>query len=332
MIYILGDLHTRQEEPFFTAVSGILDRFKILLKPKDHLIQLGDLFHRSKPTPKEYSLIFSFVQWCLVNDVLFSVMNGNHDYNAYQDTFSTDPLQEFINIYNTPLANFSVGDTLFVFLPWLSPRQVKQITNESLSLKQFYEEFLPSQENTSTLLNLFKQVIFMYHFPDETIAFGEQVGINLSVYNKLHSNLIRVGGDIHKPVRNYLGTPYQTRYDEKGNKSSYYQFDEKNESLKRIFLPTFLEFIDVDFNEPFNPSTDPDTTILTVFNAPNMNAAQEKFSNYHIRAVESESSIDRVIKDSEEGTESNIKKLFSEFVTINKLDKTTTDYIREVFT
>lgn len=314
MIYILGDLHIRKEEPFFTASSRVLEEMKKYLSPNDVLIQLGDLFHTSKPFPKEYKLAFEFLDWCRKNDISVYLLAGNHDYNFNQRTYSIDPLEEYVTeiIYEPNIYNVDEEGTRIFFLPWEPKANFKTLVEE-----EYPKKFEKNIKESSFLL---------YHFADETIMFGSDYqGTDLSAYENINPKIKRIGGDIHKPSDNYLGTPYQTRYDEKGQIGRIAKIEGSN--IEYIEIPVFINYVDIAYGMRVNKYKD-HQTILTIKNAPSVEAARKKYGDYFIRLIETQTSMERV--EAEEKELSSLKEAMSEFLTINKVGKQTKEYLQEV--
>ena len=331
MKYIIGDIHTRKEEPFFGAAESLFNHLKDkILKKGDEIYQVGDLFHYSKPSPKEYELVISFLLWCEANNIKVSLMTGNHDFNVVQNTFSIDPLKEFCDIYNFPFMIKEFERFDFVFLPWISTNTIKDMTKKNLSLKEFYSEWLPSQPDIVKKLSENKKTFLFYHFPDETISFGGEFdGISLKKYEELNPNIVRIGGDIHTQKENYIGTPYQTRYDEKGQTGRLYYIHDDG-LLGQMDLPNFLEYKDIKFGETSDYiENNRDQIILTISEAPSVSLAKESYEGYHIRKIDTLTNLERDVSTKVDSN-SDIKKLLSDFLTINSVDKKTSKYLQEM--
>ena len=61
MIFVIGDMHVKKEEPFFSAASSTFDFILSTVNSKDTLIFLGDVFHVSRPYPKSIALVINFL-------------------------------------------------------------------------------------------------------------------------------------------------------------------------------------------------------------------------------------------------------------------------------
>jgi len=315
MIYVLGDLHIRKEEPFFSAARDVLNHMKSILRQDDILIQAGDLFHTSKPFPKEYELIFSFLNWAQKNNIKTYLLAGNHDYHYGQGTYSIDPLKDYVEeiIYEPNVYNVDEEGTKVFFLPWQPIKNFKEVVE-----KEYPDKFESKIKEANFLI---------YHFSDETIMFGSSYqGTDLRPFEKVNPSIKRLGGDIHVKSSNYIGTPYQTRYDEKGQIGRYATL--LQDELSYFDLPIFTSYEDVEYDEGFSSSQKNYYPILTIKNAPSVDAARQKYSDYPIRLIETITSMDRV--EAEEKELSSLKEALSEFLTINSVDKHTKEYLNEV--
>lgn len=317
---VIGDLHIREEEPFYSTSLQFLDWIKYLVESKDRIILLGDVFHRSKPSPPENTLFSSFIDWCFLNSVTLTVLQGNHDYSEHHKYFSTDLFKDKILIIDRPsLEKFDKHN--FLFLPWIPKGDLQDYK----SLKDFYENEIFFENESS------KKTYLMYHFPDETVEFGGNTGINLSRFEDQFKDVIRLGGDIHiNRYKNYVGTPYPTRYDERNQNGQIFSINERGD-LEKLDTPIFLQYKDVDYKNlnkllEFNDEV---KKILTIDNAPSKLVEEEiNYPNVWIRKINLESSIERTVS-SETSMKKNIKEVFTEFSTINKIDDSTKSYILE---
>jgi hypothetical protein len=322
-IFIVGDLHIRKEQPFLAAVQNFIIFLINLIPEGSVLILLGDVFHTSKPFPVENAVFMNLLSMCKSKNIRVVVLQGNHDYNGNQNTYSMLPFEDDIVLMDRPQIKEIEGIN-FSFLPWMSSSDVKDITNgDTSSLKEFYSEWLPKQGEDWSADYL------LYHFPDETVDFGgEKNGIDLSSYKGR-----RMGGDIHVKSPNYVGTPYQTRYDERGQISRIFCINGKD--VSEIEVPTFLNFFDIDMSieEEKIPSLfhEHPQSVWTFTNVPSYSYLKEEYSNLHIRKY---SLLDTGITHSseyEEQTLSDMESMLEEFMKKKDTPKHTINYINELF-
>lgn len=48
-LYVVGDLHIRKEEPFFSSASKVLELVLGDMEDGDEVLFLGDVFHGARP-------------------------------------------------------------------------------------------------------------------------------------------------------------------------------------------------------------------------------------------------------------------------------------------
>lgn len=326
MIYIVGDLHVRKEAPFFSATNKVLSLLEteMFFNPKSTFIQLGDFFHSAKPYPKEYSLALQKIEKLSVLGKVY-IMAGNnaHEYHYLQKTYAIDPLiKENVHLIQTPEV-IAIENKIFLFLPWIPQEAVKALG--ASSMEELYSDI-------GQYISLPEKVDYvLYHFEDETVFLGgENHGIDLSYLEKLYPSIRRVGGHIHLQTPNYLGSPYQTRYDEKGQVGRYLAIDEDKEEYK--VLPPFIRHLDIDYSdEP--QSSDISDYILTISNAPSVDSAYRKFSQekVFIRDVKLKFKENREETQDQENSNSSIKEYLFDYLKTNKVDKETSKYLLNLF-
>jgi DNA repair exonuclease SbcCD nuclease subunit len=324
---IVGDMHIKKEEPFFSASMEIMDQILKMANSGDQVIFEGDVFHTSKPYPQEYH---AFIEKILSRkDIDFFILQGNHDYNGTWNSFSTLPLEnlENVTIISEP-CTLTILDRVQAFLPWLPNSYLKSRENIKFkTMKEFYEkEFLNQIEGEAV------QAIH-YHFDDETSFMGiYEEGINLSIYEDKLPIIKRLGGHIHLQSKNYIGTPYPTRYDERGQVGRVYTRDYDSNEYKEVYLREVLKYIDLDYED--NLDTEEDMNyILTIKNAPSVKDAFTKFkrNNTIIRdtsiTVKEESELDGIEADENK----SIKEYLDQYCITNKVDSKTKSYLFSLF-
>lgn len=321
---ILQDLHTRNEEPFASVSENILRDVLTSLDSGDTLIQTGDWFHTSKPFPEEYRKTLDILQRAIKRGVKIVVLTGNHDFHYDRNSYSTAPLEVFgkdIDIISEPTLRV-IGGSNYLFLPWM-PHTLLKKNYGVKTLKEYYEEVFAKELN-------YKSVDFVvYHFEDETVFLGGMNdGVDLSFLEKKYPNIKRLGGHIHLQSKNYIGTPFQTRYDERGQKGRIGVVKDGEFSYES--LNNYLEFLDIDFVDNL-PQTSGISYILTIKNAPSMRSAYERFKKegVYIRKVELSTGEEREVNE-ENLEEASLKELMKSFVEKNKVDKETSSYLLEL--
>jgi DNA repair exonuclease SbcCD nuclease subunit len=314
-IKVIGDLHTKRDEPFNYVTNRFLTYLADTLKNGDSLLFLGDLFDTNRPYPNEYADLLSF--FSSYPEVTMYILGGNHDYHRLYKSYSIFPLSSLENVeVITKDRIIEIEGLNFLFLPWIHESSIKQRFGVS-SLKEYYETIALEQYKDKRIDYL------LYHFEDEKLpTFGGEEGIDLSLYPAKR----RIGGHIHIAQYDYLGTPYQTRYDERGKESFYISITDSIE--EKIKLPNFIEYLTIDFEEEVE-ATDC-IKILTVKNAPSSEAVFEKFKgdkiyirDYSLTVNEDRSIDEEVISLEEKST----KEFLHEFIQQNSVDSKTSKYL-----
>ena len=272
-LIVSADKHIREETPYRAAINKFIDWFvsRPFNSPDNIFIDLGDLYHKAKPTPNEYADGHSFLNRIKGQKKLLA---GNHDYD-YSDEhvfFSLQPhyQDKNVEIITEPVIH-QYGNVRCLFLPWV-------YLPEGHSRKDFYENIFPKKiENQPDVDFIF------YHFCDETVAFGgrsSSKGIDLSKYKGK-----RVGGDIHVTVSdNYLQVPIPTRKDEAGHSGEILVIDTETKEIEYYSVPRFLDFYVIHYGE--EPQKNPEgEAVHYILDAPSFEAAEEKYSHINLGGV-----------------------------------------------
>ena len=328
MIYIIGDTHIRKEEPYFSAVNQMFKELYSLCKSGDTIIQTGDFFHSYKPFPKEYSLAVYWIELFSLKGVKLLILSGNnaHEYHHLQKTYAIDPLESFKNVtLIKDIEVLTIEDISFLFLPWLPDSLIREKGFETI------EDYLKSSIETSRLKEI---SYFIYHYEDETVFMGgDNRGIDFSFVEEMIPGIIRIGGHIHLKSNNYIGTPFQMRFDEKGQAGEYFTI-ESNKIIRHSFKQLIIHK-ELDFEEEVPiPEFDGQNFVLNIINAPSIDSVYEKFKKEHIfiNDISLKFSEKRISTLTEEiDSQSSMKELLSEYITINKVDKKTSEYLLSLF-
>ena len=335
MVYIVGDLHIRKEEPFFTAAAKTLRWLEAQVEPNDHLVFLGDLFHTSKPFPKEYEMAISSFSRLAENNVSVWLLAGNHEFHEDQKTFAIEPLNDinkYVSIITVP-GIVDISGFKFLMLPWMSRTQFKSKDREAY-LHGMYETDEPGSFIDSLKDSLSGVDFICYHFEDETVFMGGvNTGVDLSLLQSKCPKAIRIAGHIHLASKNYIGTPYQTRYDEKGQIGHILVLEQGYKDPEGIQVPLFIEYLDVVYGDEV-PSDDGHALILSILDAPSIGAAEVKYKgpNIYIRKVEIVASENRTVDGevSIDPSSDSLLELFQSFAVSNKVDERTSAYVQSL--
>lgn len=322
---IIGDLHIRKEEPFNTGATVALEQLED--DQKNFLIFLGDFFHSSKPFPGDYLLaITKLIELSRKNIVYIMAGNNAHEYHYIQKTWAIDPLEmENVVLVKRP-KTFEIENKTYLMLPWVPQEVAKEYGAESI--EELYSDI-------GKFIDLPKHIDYvLYHFEDETVFMGGvNHGIDLTYLDKLYPQIKRIGGHIHLQSENYLGTPYQTRYDEKGQIPHYLVIDKDTETYKDLEL--YFEFVDVNYEDEVPIVSNIKAAILTISNAPSVKAAEDKFrphyGNIFIRKIELSTGEERTLTIDQEEKNSSVKEFLNDYLSINNVDKKTSKYLLNLF-
>lgn len=344
MIRVVGDIHLRSEEPFFSTTKKFL--FDLLEKPFDSeeryvLIFTGDFFHRSRPYSEELACARQFFEMAKERDISIYILAGNHEYFRERDTWAEDVFKDYdIHFYDSPTC-VDIQGSLFLMLPWVSTYIIKKNFNKQ-TLKEFYSHIISKLDFSKSLdgcnLQAYKYLYVIYHFEDETCFTGsEDIGVDLSKLNEMfHGKVVRVGGHIHNPDKNYLGTPYATRKDEtdmirrtliiKSNDEGYEYETVKEDPIK---------FRGIEYSELLNGSLPNNCNyILKVFNAPSSEAVIDeikKNKNYYLDDFELKFNETRTILENKDDQVESIKDFLDMYIKQNKVDSMTANYLISLF-
>lgn len=323
---IIGDLHTRREEPFSSGARYVLKQLELLDSEENGaIIQLGDFFNSKKPFPGDYDFALTHLAELAKTNKIY-IMSGNnaHEYHFIQKTWAIDPLEmENVELIKEPIVK-EIEDKTYLFLPWIPQEVAERFKAESI--EDLYS-------NIGNFIDLPDRIDYvLYHFEDETVFMGGvNHGIDLSYLEKSYPDIERIGGHIHLQSKNYLGTPYQTRYDEKGQIPHYLLINEDGETYKELSL--YFKYVDIDYEDDLDESKD--CVLLTVKNAPSVQAAYDKFTDpirkIYFRDVQLRIGEERESSVEMEETDSSIKEFLTEYLDINKVDKKTSKYLLNLF-
>lgn len=303
---IIGDLHFRSEEPFYSSSVAFCKWFvsQSFNNPDNNAIFLGDIVNSAKSNGKvNYLMVNLFFNYLKFKNIW--ILQGNHDYSK-RDGSGLDPLKAKDNIVLINiLQEFLVNEKKCLFLPYFYPVSL---------MKETYENF-----NS----NIKYDYIF-YHFDDETIFFGGKArGINIS-----HLKGKRIGGHIHKKQNNYLGSVSIVRADER-KKGSFLYHLEKDEY---ICIPTFLDYVIIDYSKGLNVENESSAPyiIYDIINAPSKELAEEKFKDYYRGKISTKKNIQIESSSSKAGKKKSIKEYFKEFLQLNNIDEKLSVILLEV--
>lgn len=303
---IIGDLHFKKDEPFFSAQKEFCKWFlnQNFNRKENILINSGDLFDKSVPNPSIYEYAINWHKQMNFKEIF--ILSGNHDFCRVKNSYSTEPLTSLDNIkviYKPEIICFN--NFKILFLPFLYD---KTCNSNSLTQKEFYSLYSKNFKD--------KCDIIIFHFEDETIQFGgESNGIDLSWCEGE-----RIGGHIHKKQAGYLGSPLITRYDEREKESFILLIDLDTKEKEYVKVPQFLDYVTIDYESAIvRPIVQ--FPIFDIINAPSREAAEEKFKGLYIRNIELKKDEENLSLIEESKESLTIKEYFSNFCAKNKVAK-----------
>jgi hypothetical protein len=301
-IVVIVDNHNRDEPIFFEATRAFyswLVRQDDLNVPENTLLDGGDHWHRSRPSPTEYDLFYSEFNRHLRFGRKIA-LRGNHDRatpsdgTSTKETNSIDPLASQgwqVILQGTVLP---LGALTCVLLPYQHDyalmdangayvaatkaeyyAKVQALDLSSLSCPDFDRPELTMVDKIR--MSEKSKVLCFYHFPDETqTMFGASRGVDLSPLAKAGWRLI--GADIHIQTDRYVGPPRPTRADEAGLRGRIAIIDDQTGAIEYRSCPRFLDFVKVRYGE--QPVLNPEgETFLIVEEAPSESAAKEMYGD-----------------------------------------------------
>lgn len=330
---IVGDLHLRKEQPFLNVAKTVLDSICGMAGREDRIIFLGDFFHTARPYPEEFKVANDFFRNCKSEGI--TILAGNHEYLQTRDSFSEYAFNKGdFRFIDSPVEVHDV-DCDYLFLPWVSSYRISQ--KGFKDMREYYADWLSRW--TPKYPDSDKPLYVLYHFEDETVFAGVgEVGVDLSIIeNKVSGRkVIRIGGHIHNPSDNYIGTPYVTRKDENGKKSKMLIKYSENSDFKPFDLPNLIEYKSVPYEELSSIELDPSVSyILSVYGVPSTDSlyswANEHKGRVWIEDYSLKFGEERTIMEESKGQAESIREFLELFIKQNKVDSDTANYLLSVF-
>lgn len=333
MIRVIGDIHLRSEEPFFSVTKEFLSRLLINSEEGDHLIFTGDFFHRSRPYSEELMVARIFFEACKLKNITIDILAGNHEYFRDRGTWAEDVFNGYDIMFITEPQVKTICDAQVVFLPWM-PIDKMQKEFGVRDMKSYYAQKLPK---IIDLIDKNKNTYIIYHFEDETVFMGvEDIGVDLSIFEKeLGKCAIRLGGHIHNPNKNYIGTPYATRKDESGFNRHIVEIDQNTNDYKFVNLQSKIEYRTLLYEELNEQSYNNEVKyIIKILNAPSFDLIKDYIDskeNVWLDDYELKFNENRTIAIDKEDQINSIKDFLSLYIKQNKVDSDTSNYLLSLF-
>lgn len=336
MSIFIGDLHLREEEPFYSSAKYVLDYLVNYIRDplkeiagfdkyvKQTFIFTGDFFHKANPTIKELKTAREFFEKVKQAGSEVVIIAGNHEYNGLKDCFVEDIFKDTDITFVDECKWLELEDCNLFCMPYISNYRLKKYGFKDL--QSYYEQRYNDLNTDWTRPQTYTSScnFLVYHFEDET----QFNGVDLSFVDSL---LCRIGGHIHITSKNYIGTPYVTRKDESGQKCKLLILTQDAE-LQPIYLPELIKYVDIEFNElesmRFNSKI---KYILNVKNVPSVDMLKEFLkdkNNLYLADCESMFSEERNPSNESENSneQKSLKDYLLSYIEENKLNKTLGEY------
>ena len=333
MVYVIGDIHLRSEEPFFTVTKEFLTDTLNMANEKDVLIFTGDFFHRSRPYSEELKVARDFFEKAKQKQVSIIILAGNHEYFRDHGTWAEDVFSEYdIDFIEWPNLHLVYGIQI-MFMPWMPLRHILNFSSAK-DIKEYYEGVI--QKNIEKV-DVTKPLYLIYHFEDESVFLGgNDIGVDLSIFEKKYGkNVIRLGGHIHNPSKNYIGTPYSTRSDEAGFDRHIIKIDPFTQEYEFIPTKNEIEYQTMMYEEMINRNYNKNKKyILKVLNAPSFDSIKtfiDSYDNLWLDDYELKFNEDRQIIQEKTSELESIKDFLEMYIKQNKVDSSTANYLLSIF-
>ena len=334
MIRVIGDIHLRSEEPFFSVTKEFMTDLLVKCEEGDCLIFTGDFFHRARPYSEELKEARGFFEKCKSKRIKTIILAGNHEYFRDRGTWAEDVFDGYdIEFITKPSVIQSLYGVQFVFLPWMPLIQMQK-EFEVRDMKSYYAKKLPE---IMEFINKDKMTYVVYHFEDESVFTGiEDVGVNLScLEDKFGKCIKRVGGHIHNPTEYYIGSPYTTRKDETGFERHIIEINPKTQDYEIIKVPPKIEFETLMYDELKDQVYDSSIRyIIKVLNAPSFDVVKsyiDSKENLWLDDYELKFNEDRTILEDKSDSLDSVRDFLNLYIKQNKIDSDTANYLLSIF-
>jgi calcineurin-like phosphoesterase family protein len=246
---VIGDVHIKDNKIWKDYAHPLFFKWLSQIKT-DHYIFTGDFFDTTSPTWDTFQKAIDFLSMLPGKK---HIIQGNHEISQIKGSIlpSFEIKVPNLKVYLEP-THVDIEGLDFLMAPFLLGSRIKMV------------EYYDSLQDTCDVL----------------VAHLSPVGFNFG-QEETNFPLINVKwkcyGHIHNPKGDIVGVPIPTREGERGQKRIF-AFDGNNRI--EIPIPTFLEFIDIDYSE--EPPKE-EGKILNIKNAPSLQEALVKFSDCWIR-------------------------------------------------
>ena len=309
MIYWVGDLHCKEKSPFFERTNKFIDWLKEKITSNDTLVLFGDITDTNHPTPIEVDQVYKLILECGAKQTI--IIQGNHDIKRSRT--GLDIFQSFKNIECIYYPKeIEIEGKKVLCLPHYESKQ----SGTYLDMKKDYSP-------TGIVFEKFGKNDYDYiigHFSNKP-TFGSHIDISHFFGKKV------LMGHEHIQREDYIGTPYITRFDEKGKKSYIGITNEDNFKLEEV--PKFLDYYTIQYGDQIKYN--PYEGIYDIEDCPDKESAMTMYSNYFIHKIKLKNAHVHIKSEKQESTKKTIKEYLSLFIDKQQFPKPLEEKVVSVF-
>lgn len=294
-LIIIGDPHTREESPYNIAVEKFtawIDK-QPWNNPNNVGLFLGDIFHKYMPTPPENDLAIHLFKDCLHFKKII-ILCGNHD--RKRDINALEVFNSFKNVQVIYKPTIEMIENIScLFLPHYDPHYYSDLT----TMKQDY-----IKDGLVSKFPGIDSVEYVFgHFSNSSL-FGEEIDTSWLPAKKVlgHVHVASLGKD-------FIGTPYITRSDEKGQKGRVLSIDLSTQKEEYIPVPVFMDYKTIKYGERLENSDI--TYFLDIEDAPDEDSAKAFYEGSYIHKIRVKGKVEKKVSNKENSSE---KKAITEYV------------------
>ena len=226
----------------------------------------GDVFHSRRPSPASQQFMYDQILKLKMKGIAFFGADGNHDDEVRADSVSaTWAFVEATGWYRKKPAQFLVGETNLVFLPWVTP-QAYEVSDGTLKSQLELTQAVALAELNSMIVADRKNVLIghamvSYGKGENDLApspglqwAGKDVVFD---YNTLVNAFDFVAlGHVHDPrMEGYVGSSQPTDWGDAPQQKSFVVLDTDEWDSQTIPYKTSLRLFDATYTDPLDEAT-----------------------------------------------------------------------------
>lgn len=300
-IVFVGDLHFRDQEPYYEAGLRFIDWFESqdFNNEENVLVQLGDVTHNSILNGRVVRMFLNrFLENLKFKQVY--ILQGNHDVDNKSKTSVLEPMKDIsgVTVIDEPTV-VDIEGVEFLCMPHLISSDMNKIYADVYS-------YLGIDGDP-------KRVVLTHVADESQTLFGKYIDLSYLKEKR------RISGHVHKASANYIGTPFHQRYDEREERSKVVVYE--NGEYQDRFVHPIIQFVSVKYGEDIDSIES--IPVLDITDAPSIDAAHERYKDYFIRKVFLSEETDSILKTTtQESDEMTLIDYFNEFAQ----DRNLTDF------